>query len=652
MIKRLAPKRFAIILISASASFFAIRTLHGWLMGSITDFFTKLFNASDWPPRWHCGKWTEFHGWLYIVSDLMIWSAYFTIPFLILRYISKRHGTQYIRLYFLFAAFILACGATHFLDAIAFWIPLYRLNALVRFITGVVSWVTVFYLVKFLPLAFSLKSSKELEAEIERRRLAEEEISKSEERMRLLVEEVKDYAIFMVDSNGCVATWNKGAFLIKGYQADEIIGKPISIFYTEEQIRNNTPEHNLQMARENGRFENEDIRVGKDGSVFWANVIITALYDKSGTLYGYSKVTKDITEQKKAIEKMAYLARLIEDINEAVFSSDAFYHTKSWNKAAEKLFGFTAEEVIGKPINDILRSQASEQDRLHIRAELKENGYSTGEVTYIRKNGTSVHTLMTNTVTTKDNGEVDGYVSICRDITERKKLEQELLKANSEMEAFTYSVSHDLRAPLRRIVGFAHILEEEYSSKLDDEAKRITNVIKDNSLKMGQLIDDLLAFSRMTRQDIVKGNVNMEKLVQEVVADIIHTSPGTHIEWIIDSLPFARADSSLLRQVWINLVSNAVKYSAKTPQSRIEIGYYFENNQTVFFVRDNGIGFNEKYSNKLFRVFQRLHSAEEFEGTGVGLAIAEKIITKHGGRIWATGEEGKGAVFYFSLPGE
>jgi PAS domain S-box-containing protein len=621
-------------------------------MGSITDFFANLFNASDWPPRWHCGKWTDFHGWLYIISDLLIWSAYFTIPVLIIRYLTRKHGTQYIRLYFLFAAFILACGATHFLDAISFWIPVYRFNALMRLITGVVSWITVFYLVKFLPVAFSLKSPKELEAEIERRRLAEEEMSKSEERMRLLVEEVKDYAIFMVDSSGNVATWNKGAAHIKGYPAEEIIGKNISVFYTEEQIRNNIPEHNLQIARENGRFENEDIRVRKDGSIFWANIMITALYDKSGNLYGYSKVTKDITEQRKAIEKMAYLARLIEDINEAVFSSDASYLTKSWNKAAEKLFGFSAEEVIGKPINDILHSQASEDDRLRIRAELNTAGYSTGEVTYLKKDGTTVHTLMTNTVTTNSNGEVDGYVSICRDITERKKLEQRLLTANAEMEAFTYSVSHDLRAPLRRIVGFSHILEEEYSSKLDDEAKRITGVIKDNALKMSQLIDDLLAFSRMTRQDIVKGNVNIEKLVREVIDEVLHISPANHTEWVIQSLPFARVDSNLLRQVWINLVSNAVKYSAKTKQPHIEIGYYRENNQNIFFVKDNGVGFNEKYSNKLFRVFQRLHSADEFEGTGVGLAIAEKIITKHGGKIWATGEEGKGAAFYFSLPGE
>src|SRR5436189_70312 len=154
-------------------------------MNQIIEFFKKLFDSSDWPPRWHCGRWTEFHGWLYIVSDLLIWSAYFTIPIVIIRYISKKQGIQFIRLYFLFAAFILACGATHFFDALAFWIPVYRLNALVRLITGALSWITVFYLIKFLPVIFSLKSQKELEVEIAQRVRAENEARQLNETLEL-----------------------------------------------------------------------------------------------------------------------------------------------------------------------------------------------------------------------------------------------------------------------------------------------------------------------------------------------------------------------------------------------------------------------------------------------------------------------------------
>src|SRR5882724_4689367 len=154
-------------------------------MKDISDFFRKLFDGSDWPPRWHCGKWTEFHGWLYIISDLLIWSAYFAIPVVIMKYLSKKHNPQFIKLYFLFAAFILACGATHFLDAVAFWLPLYRLNALVRLITGILSWATVFFIVRYLPLAASLRTQNELESEIEQRIQAEDKV-------RILNEELEE----------------------------------------------------------------------------------------------------------------------------------------------------------------------------------------------------------------------------------------------------------------------------------------------------------------------------------------------------------------------------------------------------------------------------------------------------------------------------
>src|SRR5436190_1270770 len=170
-------------------------------MNQIIEFFKKLFDSSDWPPRWHCGRWTEFHGWLYIISDLLIWSAYFTIPIVIIRYISKKQGIRFERLYFLFAAFILACGATHFLDAVAFWIPAYRFNALVRLTTGILSWTTVFYLVKLLPVAFSLRSQKDLEAEIEQRKKAEEQSRESEEQVQTIFNAAPD-AVIVINDEG------------------------------------------------------------------------------------------------------------------------------------------------------------------------------------------------------------------------------------------------------------------------------------------------------------------------------------------------------------------------------------------------------------------------------------------------------------------
>jgi PAS domain S-box-containing protein len=260
----------------------------------------------------------------------------------------------------------------------------------------------------------------------------------------------------------------------------------------------------------------------------------------------------------------------------------------------------------------------------------------------------------------------EGIFILSIDITERKDAEEkikkineeleervtertgELKKANEELEAFSYSVSHDLRAPLRAIIGYSAILEEDYSSKLDDEDKRITTVIKTNTVKMGNLIDDLLTFSRMGRHDIIKTQIDINVMVDEIIKGF--SGNGSKIEWTVNALPVVKADMSMLRQVWINLISNAVKYSGVNTAPKIEIGSFKHEGHLVFFVEDNGVGFDEKYKNKLFKVFQRLHSAEDFAGTGVGLAIVEKIISKHNGMVWAEAEVNKGASFYFSLP--
>ncbi|MDP4129767.1 MAG: ATP-binding protein [Bacteroidota bacterium] len=228
----------------------------------------------------------------------------------------------------------------------------------------------------------------------------------------------------------------------------------------------------------------------------------------------------------------------------------------------------------------------------------------------------------------------------------------QLESVNKELEAFSYSISHDLRAPLRGIIGFTAILEEDYSSKLDEEARRITTVIKNNTMRMGHLIDDLLTFSRMGRQDIVKTKIPTDMIIEEVIKELVPATKMGKISWIIHHVSDVKGDINAIRQVWINLISNAVKYSGNREHPRIEIGSFNENRQIVFFVKDNGVGFDEKYKDKLFKVFQRLHSADDFEGTGVGLAIVEKIISKHGGKVWAEGEVNKMAAFYFSLPAD
>jgi light-regulated signal transduction histidine kinase (bacteriophytochrome) len=253
-------------------------------------------------------------------------------------------------------------------------------------------------------------------------------------------------------------------------------------------------------------------------------------------------------------------------------------------------------------------------------------------------------------------GELVGFAKITRDITERKKLQDEVAlrtsqmeKANKELEAFSYSVSHDLRTPLRAVSGYSIMLKEDYEGKLDSEGNRILGNIVANARMMGQLIDDLLAFARLGKKELVNSVIDMQLLTTRVVNELLqHEDKDYDIR--IGILPPVEGDSGMLKQVLMNLVSNAIKYSSKKERPIIEIGATDEETRIIYYVKDNGVGFDMAYAGKLFGVFQRLHSQEEFEGTGVGLALVKRIMDKHKGEVWGEGVEDSGAVFYFSLP--
>jgi light-regulated signal transduction histidine kinase (bacteriophytochrome) len=246
-------------------------------------------------------------------------------------------------------------------------------------------------------------------------------------------------------------------------------------------------------------------------------------------------------------------------------------------------------------------------------------------------------------------GNVLCDISVSIDVTDRKKAEIELLEINRELESFSYSVSHDLRAPLRAINGYAKILEEDHSAFCDDDGKNSLEAIKSNSKKMGELIDALLAFSRLGKNELIVSEINMTALVKNLREEELQGN-SNNMDFIIPELLPAKGDQILIKQVWVNLISNAVKYSKHKPITKIEIGSTLKDNFVVYYVKDHGAGFDMQYYNKLFGVFQRLHSQEEFEGTGIGLAIVQKIVQKHEGKVWAESILNEGSSFYFSLP--
>ena len=244
-----------------------------------------------------------------------------------------------------------------------------------------------------------------------------------------------------------------------------------------------------------------------------------------------------------------------------------------------------------------------------------------------------------------------GFAKVTRDLTQRRRVEQALAQSNQELERFSYSVSHDLRAPLRAINGYAQALFEDHAAQLDAEGKRLLTVIRDSAKLGGQLIDALLDFSRVGRQALKRVPVDLTAVAENVVSELHQTQGSVAVEVVLTPLPPASGDAALLRNVLINLIGNAFKFSAKRAHPKVEIGAQNDGTEVVYYVKDNGVGFDMQYAEKLFGVFQRLHRPDEFEGTGVGLALAQRIIQRHGGRIWAEGKVNEGATFRFTLTG-
>jgi PAS domain S-box-containing protein len=781
-------------------------------MYQVIDFFSKLFDSTDWPSQWQTGRWTTFHGWFYIVSDLLIGCAYCCIPLAIVQYISGKHDIRVKNSYFLFAAFSLAGAATHLLDALSFWNPVYRLSALVRFITGVLSWIIVFYLIRMLPFVFSLRSKKTLETEVTHRKDAEEQIRqlnaaleqrvmerteqllKSEQKYRHLFES-NPMPMWIIDlSTFRFLDVNEAAIVHYGYSHQEFLSmtaldirpeEEVELFKQADHTAAITPNqyrrgqwrhrkkdgsvinveivaHNIQFEGRTARFilsndvtariqaeqelrENQrlltaivdnseaviyvkdlqgrylmvnqrfrdlfhvtdqsitamtdfdifapsvatairamDERVAKAGHPVTEEEVVplqngnqtyisvkSTLLDNTGQPNAIFGISTDITKVKEVEENLRKSLREISDYKFALDQSSIVAITDQKgcityvNDNFCTISKYTREELLGQDHRIINSGFHPAAFIRHLWITIANGRIWKGELKNKAKDGTFYWVDTTIVPFLDEKGKPYQYIAIRSDITSRKQAEaalqmlneeleervslrtNQLEVANKELESFSYSVSHDLRAPLRGIIGYTSMLEEDYAPHLDAEGLRITSIIKRNTLKMGHLIDGLLMFSRMTRQDIMKTGLDMGKMVQEIIEE---QSPASKADWDLHTLPIVKGDYNTVRQVWINLISNAVKYSANHQHPHIEIGSFIQDHQTVFYVKDNGVGFDNKYRDKLFKVFQRLHSYDQFEGTGVGLALVEKIISKHGGNVWAEAMLDKGATFYFSLP--
>ena len=392
--------------------------------------------------------------------------------------------------------------------------------------------------VRSYPLTFDGRNARLVVAtDITEKKRAEDALKQSEERFRMIISNIKDYSVITLDPEGRVTSWNKAAEQIKGYGAEEVLGKHVSIFYPPEEATIGKPTTELETAIKAGRFEDDGWRVRKDGSRFWANVVVTPLQDQAGRVRGFVKITRDTTEKRKA-----------------------------------------------------------EQQLVRRSAELE--------------------------------------------------------AANKELESFSYSVSHDLRAPLRGIDGFSQALEEDYGGNLDAAGKNYLGRIRAGTRRMGVLIDDLLNLARVTRAEMYREKIDLTKMAGDIFRELQASEPERKVLVKVDKGLAADGDNRLVRVALQNLLGNAWKFTSKRPEAKIEFGKLGSNGSKAYYVRDNGAGFDPTYAARLFGAFQRLHSMEEFPGTGIGLATVQRIVHRHGGRVWAEGAVNQGATVFFTLESE
>jgi len=507
--------------------------------------------------------------------------------------------------------------------------------------------------------------------DITKRKKAEAAIAESEKRYRTLIEAFFDM-VYITDYDFKLLFANSALQFQTGYTVEDFnnSGNKISFVFPDDISKVEAFINHFKVSEKKYSTILESRFINSNGKICWHSTIITKV-NFSGQL-ALQFICRDITEQKNyeaALEESEKkYRRLHETMTDCFVETDMEGKIINFNNSYMDMIGYNAEELYNLTYQDITPSKWHAMEQEIVEKQILPYGFSEIYVKeYIKKDGT-VFPVELRTFLLRDAENVSaGMWAIIRDVSIRIKSEENIKMLNesleqrvkvrtaqleaayNEMEAFAYSVSHDLRAPLRSIDSFSKILLTDFED-LDPEAIRLLNIISQSSRNMGRLIEDLLSYLKVGRTELNLSTIKMNELVQLILKQLNKFTLTNNYNINIEDLINVPIDKVLLQQVWNNLISNAIKFTSKSLHPEIHIGSYSGNNEVVYFIRDNGVGFDKNYINRLFGVFQRLHSADEFEGTGIGLAIVRKAVIMHGGRVWAESDEGKGATFYFTLP--
>ena len=508
--------------------------------------------------------------------------------------------------------------------------------------------------------------TQQAEAQTARAETSEQRMRASEMSYRRLFEAAKDGIMILEVETGRITDANKFIIDLLGFSLAEMVGKTVGELSPFKDIESNRVM--LSRLQREGYVRYDDLPLEtKDGRKMAVEFISNVYPAGDGNVIQCN--IRDITRHKQTELALKRLAAIVDSSGDAIIGKEPDGIITSWNRGAENIFGHTAAEMVGSSLMRMIPADRLDEEE-YILGKIR-RGESVEHFETLRqtRDGRLIDVSVTVSPIKDAEGRVIGVSKVARDISERKRAEEKIRRlndeleqrvaertaqlqtANEDLEAFCYSVSHDLRAPLRHVAGFVELLQQDAGASLSKPNLGHLEKISQAAKRMGSLIDDLLGFARVGRGELQKTAVNLDALIRETMLNLEAETKGRHIEWTVHPLPPMQADPALLQMVVTNLIANAVKFTGARAEARIEIGCApGDDGETAIFIRDNGAGFDPRFAHKLFGVFQRLHSQDEFEGTGIGLANVQRIIHRHGGRVWAEGAVGTGATFYFSLP--